>query len=809
MSDIFDEVEPDTHQIAAEIIKQPAENWLTDQYLPFAAYAIRSRALVADDGLKPVNRRIVYSLYKEGITPNSDHLKAARAAANAVAYHPHGTSSIEDALSRMAQNFSLRVPLIDPYGSVGKVTGDIPAAARYWECRLSRPAMELVKELPEGAVPIGKNFDGKLDEPKLLPVRWPNNIINGTQGIAVGYASNMFSHNPDEVMKAAIAILKNPNLTIDQLLKIMPGPDLPTGGELFEINGVKDYYTTGSGRFTIRGRYTVEKLPRGKVRIIFYELPYQIAASQVIEKIRELQGKGRFKDVSLAQDFTDKKRGLRVAIETKAGSNYLTVLNELFKYTPVETPFSVNNTVLLDGRPVQVGMLVLLQRFVDFRRDCTLNKAKAKLEKIDARIHQLNAILAALIDIDKCIAIIRKADTATDARSQLMKAFKLDEEQADYILSMQLRRLTRADAIEIKRENDGLLEVRKDMEEIISSQARLDLEVETDIKDTLKVITSKRLTIISGMTSEELKEASKEIAQEARDVDKDLPCYITRFADGRIIKTNEPFTYTKTLRKWAHSPIIEQIKVRTQDSIVLVGSDGMGHTIPLSYVSLDHISKPADVGVHFNKGVNLVAIAKSNPLKTDIGLMLATRNGDVKIVRPDLPQKESFVVYTLPAGDAIITGKWLGKALTNSAFVSISSGGNILIYDATTVRTTGFAAGGVKSQRLRDGENVVFFGWVPSLKTVETMVISQSQGTLKVTPLSDVPPKGKGSQGVALHKFKRDETSLTHAYVGENLILGMVGLNNAIQLPTASRRAVVGVDFTIDSVMGVSSVTTM
>lgn len=804
MTDLF-EVPEDENQIAAEVIKKPASEWLPEQYLPYTMYAIRSRALVADDGLKPVNRRILYSLFRDGVTPNSEHLKAARAAANAVAFHPHGSSSVEDALARMAQSFSLRVPLIDPYGSVGYVTGSTPAAARYWECRLSRAAMELLKELPEGAVPIGKNFDGKLDEPAQLPVRWPNNIINGTQGIAVGYASNMFSHNPDEVLKACIAVLKDPDLTVQKLLKIMPGPDLPTGGELFEIDGVKDYYETGSGRFTIRGRYRIENMARGKVRIVFYELPYQVSPGNVISKIKEMQSsRDKLKDISTVKDLTDRKNGLKLVIETKSGTNYLTILNELFKLTPVESKFSVNNTVLVDGSPVQTSMLDLLLNFVEFRRECVLNKAKFRVTKIDARIHQLKAILAALIDIDKCISIIRNADTADEAKESLMETFSIDADQADYILGMQLRRLTKADAFALNQENDELEAERTKINEMLDDKGKLDMVMEDELRATMKAISDPRRTVISGMTSEDVREAAKAGAQEARNVDKNVAVFLTRFADGRFVKTSEAFAYEKGTKKYANSPVVEQIKVKSQDSIVLVGSDGIGRMIPLNYITLDMVSHASDAGVQLPKGVKLVALAKAVPLKTDVGLVLATKQGDVKLVKPDFPQKEEFPVFALAKGDELVGGRWLGRTLTGSSFVSITSGGNILVYDATSLRATGAAAGGVKSHRLRADEEVIFFGWVASAKDADTFVVSQSQLTVKLTPINDIPPKSKGAQGVALHKFKKGESTLVKAAAGKDLVLALEGAGNAIPLPLVSRRAATGVDFTIKSEMGAS-----
>lgn len=794
------------NQIAAEIIKRPAHEWLPEQYLPFTIYSIRSRALLQTDGLKPVNRRILWSLFRSNVGPNSEHLKAARAAADTVAFHPHGSSSIEDALARMAQGFSLRVPLIDPYGSVGTVSGDTPAAARYWECRLTKSAIELLGDVNDGAVAVGKNFDGKEDEPALLPVRWPVNLINGTQGIAVGYASNMFSHNPDEIMTAARKLLRKPDMTVDELMKIVPGPDLPTGGELFEIDGVRDYYTTGSGRFTIRGRYTTEAMTRGKMKISFFELPYQISAENVITKVRALQGLGKFKEIASIKDLTDKKNGMKLVIETKAGTNHLAVLNELFKTTPLEAKFSVNNTVLVDNHPTVVSMIDLLGQFIEFRKQCLIRRSEVRSAKIATRIHQLDALLAALLDIDKAVAIIRKSPTTEEARSGLMKAFKLDAEQAEWILSMQLRRLTQADSLSVQNEKNNLTAEAQLLEEVVTTPEKLVELLDEELAATKKVISSKRRTVISGMTSEDVQAASKEVAQAVRDSDKNLPCYITRFADGRILKTSEPFGYAANVKKFVNSPIIEQIKMKTQEPVVLIGSDGIGRKIPMAYIASDLISKASDVGVNLPAGVKLIGISKLEAMKSDVGVALATKNGLVKISKTDFPNREEFPVITLDDGDEVVEARWIGKALTGSYFTFVSSGSNILVFEAASIRVAGSKSGGVRGMKLKDGESVISFSVIDSVSGTDNMILSQTNQTIKLTPISEIPTKNKGGQGVQLHLFKKGEEKLSNAFVGPQLVIALDGAHNAVALPPVLKRAARGVDFTLKTNFGSSEV---
>lgn len=772
--------------IAAEVIKVHAAQWLLDSYGPYAHYVIRDRALIdSAEGLKPVTRRILWTMFKEGLGPDSKHMKAARVAGNTMAFHPHGTSSIEDAMAKMAQGFNLRVPLIDCYGSVGFVTGDVAAAARYWEARLTPASVELLKEIREGGVIMGKNFDGELDEPPSLPVRWPVTLINGTQGIAVAYASNMYSHNPDEVMDAARAVLKDPNIKVEKLLKYMPGPDLPTGGELLGIDGVKEYYETGSGTFVIRARYQVEALARGKMRIIFYELPYQVSAENVMTRVIQLQGQGKFKEIATIKDLTDKKNGMKLIFETKAGTNHLAVLQQLFKETKLEEKFAVNSTVLVDGRPRKVTVLDLLRGFIDLRREVTSLKAKVRLEKIEARQHQLSAILAVLIDIDKAIKIIRGADTVALANEGLRKTFKIDEEQADYILSMQLRRLTKQDSLAIQKEKDELDKEAANLKAILTDQKKLDAQVDADLVATKKVISSPRRTIITGVTTEDLKQEQKQALVAAKVADKPADVYITRFADGRLIRTAEPFTYVgqKNLK---HSPILDQIKTRTDEKFVVVTSDGTGHYIPVVHVTQDLISTAKQIGIALPKDVRIVGIA---PQSAGHGIAIGTKQGSVKITKIDWPNKDTFPVIRLNDKDEIVNTRWIPSDAKGSHLFFASKNSNILVFPADVVRPSGAAAAGVAGFKLGSGDEAVGFGW---LSTLDGIVLSRTKSSVKVTALSEISVKGRGGQGVALQGLDKGET-LVDAFAGENIVMAATDIGAVFNNPPASRRAGKGV----------------
>lgn len=775
-------------QIAREIIKRPADQWLDEQYIIYALYVIRSRALVGRDGMKPVNRRLIWSMFTSGILPTSQFVKAAQIVGNTTGvFHPHGTAPVAGAIARMAQDFSMRVPLIDYMGSVGFVTGDAPASERYWEARLTKAAVELVRETKEGGVDFGKNFDGKVDEPMELPSRWPADIINGSEGIAVGFAANMVPHNPTEVMNAAKAYLKNPEITVKQLMRHMKGPDFPTGGELIGIEGIKDYYETGKGRFNIRGRYRIEDMSRGRKRVIFYELPFQVSAESIRADINRIQNNGGMKGIAVARDSTDRKNGLRLVIETKAGSNHLSVINEIFKSTKAEVAISVNNTVLQDDSPECVGILELLGDFIDLRTEVSTRMSENRLESCTSRKHQLDAILAALVDIDKAISIIRSSDTAASAKSELMGSFKLDETQADYILSMQLRRLTKADSIELQDEKDKLdreiahVQKRLDNPEVMQEYLLDELEA------TKKVISDPRRTIISGMTADDAAEAAKEAQRAAKAVEKNSPCFITRFDNGTLLMTSKEFKYDSNAQTFEKGLVVEQIKVKTQDSLVLVATDGTGYRIPVSYINSSEPSTPKSLGLDLEPD-EFVGVAKDELGTNDVGLSMVTRSGAIKISKTDWPTKESFPVFTLDEGDEIVGARWLGRSVKSTFFAIGSSDGNVLAFPADSIRVAGSRSGGVKGMKLKEGAEVLGFNWVRSVTASDTFVVTFTGKSMKLTPISLVPAKNKGGMGVAVHTFRKGEEKLKAFYVGTNPAITVGDEYEAISLPAASMK---------------------
>ena len=792
-------------KVAENLETLPADEFLKENFLPYAWSFTLARALSDVSGLKPVQRRILYTMYKSGLKPSANRSKVATLAGSVLAYHPHGDSSVVDALKNLARPHVFRVPLIDGKGDFG-APGTPGAAGRYIEARLNNAAWLNVEEIDEHAVAMMPNYDNTKEEPQRIPVRWPVSVINGGSGMAVGYASNMPSHNPTEIMEACKALLLHPEMTHEELQNIVTGPDFNMGGTITSTDGVSKYLSTGSGSFKIRGNYEIIQRPRGAWRIEFDEIPFGTYPEKIITQMHDKQtSKNLFQDVAEFKDLSDRKNPIRIVIDTKSNTNYKKVLQELFKHTDLESTFSANMTTIVENHPVQSPMKDLLLDFIQFRKTCVKNKTRYNMGKKKHRSHLVDGLLVVLLDIDKAIAIIRNSEDSAEAKTLLQKQFNIDENQAEYVLSLQLRRLTKMDNVELEKEKKTLIEQINYMEKLLQDEKTLVEYLLKEFDETLTVIGDERKTEINNMSSEELAEQEKMIAKTLREENKNILCYVTRFENGLLLKTEEPFVYSLGEKSLKNGVIKEQFKVKSKEHISLVFDDGYAYSIPLSYLPFNSPIHADNVGVPNHEDTTLVAIAKNTVLKTDIGLVLATELGDVKIVRPELPEKEEFIVYNLNPGDRIVEGMWLGRSLTDSYFVSITNDSQILAYDATSVRPTGVTAGGVKSHKLRsDKEKIISFTWVPKLRESDVFIVSQSQHSLKLTQLAQIPPKGRGSQGVLLHKYKKGETSIQQACTGKNLLISVGEANRSLPLPPLSDRARTGIDFNLHSSFGYS-----
>ncbi len=455
----------------SKIIPVSIEEELKSAYIDYSMSVIVSRALPdVRDGLKPVHRRVLYGMAELGLTYGKPHKKSARIVGEVLGkYHPHGDSSVYDAMVRMAQPWSMRYPLVDGQGNFGSIDGDSPAAMRYTEARLARISDYVLADIDKDTVDFAPNFDDSLKEPVVLPTRVPLLLCNGSSGIAVGMATNMAPHNLNEVVDAIKATVDNPDISIDEIRQYLKGPDFPTGGIIYGTEGIKNYMETGRGKVVVRSKVEFETLPSGKVQIVVTEIPYQVNKSQLIKKIADVVQTGKVPDIADIRDESD-RQGLRIVIELKKDAIPKVVLNSLYKYTPLQVSFGVINIALVDGRPMQLNIKQLIEQFIRFRIDIIVRRTRYELQKAEERAHILEGLLIALDHIDEVIALIRGSDTVEEAKDNLMQRFDLSEKQAKAILDMRLQKLTSLERHKIKEEHQELLEKIKHYKEILASE---------------------------------------------------------------------------------------------------------------------------------------------------------------------------------------------------------------------------------------------------------------------------------------------------------------------------------------------------
>jgi DNA gyrase/topoisomerase IV subunit A len=470
---------------------------MSESFLEYAYSVIYSRALPdARDGLKPVHRRILHQMSEMGLRPERGHVKSARVVGEVMGkLHPHGDGAIYDALVRMAQNFSMRLPLIDGHGNFGSLDAG-PAAMRYTEARLATPAM--VSEADENTVDFGPNYDGQLAEPLVLPAAFPNLLVNGATGIAVGMATNMAPHNLSEVVSATKYLIENPKATNKQLMKFVPGPDFPTGGELVDVDGITEAYTSGKGAFKIRATVEIGKVSSRKQGIIVKELPYNVGPEKIVEKIAEVVKSKKIQGISDIVDLSDGKTGTNVVIELKNGYEPVEVLEKLYKLTPMEQQFSINAVALVNGKPQQLGLKDLLQVFIDHRIEVVKRRSEFRKDKAEARLLLVDGLLKAILDIDKVIKIIRGSEDASAAKDALIKNFKLKEEQAIYILDMPLRRLTKMSKLELETEQKDLKKTISELTALLKSEDAIKVKVAEEVTEIGKSFGTPRRSKISA-----------------------------------------------------------------------------------------------------------------------------------------------------------------------------------------------------------------------------------------------------------------------------------------------------------------------
>jgi DNA gyrase subunit A len=731
---------------------------MRESYLEYAYSVIYQRALPdARDGLKPVQRRILYIMRDMGLTPQRPHTKCAQVVGQVMGrLHPHGDGAIYDALVRMQQPWAMRLPLIDGHGNFGS-PDDAPAAYRYTEARLAAPAVEMTASLDEDTVDFGDNYDGSETQPVVLPAAIPNLLVNGAAGIAVGMATNMAPHNLGEAIAAARHLIAHPDAGLDELMRFVPGPDLPTGGKIVGLDGIRDAYETGRGTFRTRATARIEQVTPRRTGIVVTELPYGVGPEKVRERIKDLVQAKKLAGIADLKDLTDRTRGLQLVIEIRSGFHAEAVLEELYRLTPMEDTFGINNVALVDGQPRLLGLREMLQIYVDHRIEVIRRRSEYRRRKREERLHLVDGLLIALLNIDEVIAVIRGSDDAAAAKERLMSVFDLSEIQAQYILDTPLRRLTRYDRLELERERDTLQREIAELTAILDSPQRLRELVSAELGEmSKKFATPRRTVLLESSGAARTATVPMEVA--------DDPCTVLLSSAGLLArtataaKTDDPERIPSPdvaaeepagRRKGAsgatrsadatagrdrrgsadaagprgqHDTIVSEVAATARGSIGVVTSQG--RLIRISVLELPALPpsahSPALAGgapvselVSLQAGESVIGLASADGSGpgAGAGLALGTAAGVVKRVAPDYPQNAAeFEVIALKDGDRVVGAVQLTDEAHDLVF--ITSDAQLLRFGAAAVRPQGRSAGGMAGIRVATRAAVVWFGAV-------------------------------------------------------------------------------------------------
>ena len=844
----------DPREVKENIVETPLNEEMSKSFLEYAYSVIYARALPdARDGLKPVQRRIIYQMGQMNLTPDRPYMKSARAVGEVMGkLHPHGDSSIYEAMVRLAQPFAMRLPLVDGHGNFGSLD-DGPAASRYTEARLAPAALGMNADIDQDTVDFSPNYDNKLKEPVVLPSAIPNLLVNGASGIAVGMATNMVTHNLGEVVAAAKYLMGHPDAGLDDLMRYVPGPDHPGGGVIVGRDGIRQAYAKGRGAFVTRSVTHVENVTARKKAIVVTELPFMVGPERVLERIGEGVKNHKLEGISSAIDLTDRHNGTRIVIEIKTGFDPGKVLGKLFKYTPLEDSFTINNVALVNGRPHTMGLKELLEVWIEHRRTVIRRRSEFRKTKAKERLHLVEGMLLALVDIDEVIQVIRTSENADEAKNRLMAVFDLDQIQAQYILDLRLRRLTRMSRIELESERDDLRRQLDELEGILSSSAALDRVVIDEMDKAVEEWGSPRRTVIldqepSGelapVTAQEDEESAQRLAKATRALAaagepgksgtgagadlqlEDQPCTVMMSATGLLARST-----AGALDVWkgrsnadgraADDQILSIFPTTTLSSYGLITSAGRLVTAQVADLPLIPATASLSLtgGVHGSELLNGTQSTDPLPgeeaitvvdLKDTTPLAIGTRNGIVKRWNREAPTTmDSWPIIDLKDGDEVV---FASPCADKDRLVFIASDASLLTFPAEKVRPQGRNAGGMAGIRLNEGCRVTTFAVVPvgglawTYEETDTGLTSQSgavvltvagdsealpgteNGAAKVTPLEMYPVKGRGTGGVRSQRFLKGQDTLLTAFVGSWPLRASTAAGTPVELPEVDMR---------------------
>jgi DNA gyrase subunit A len=765
-------------------------------FLEYAYSVIYSRALPdARDGLKPVQRRILYTMADMNLRPDRGHVKSARVVGEVMGrLHPHGDGAIYDALVRMVQPWSMRVPLADGHGNFGS-PDDPPAAMRYTECRMAPATLPMTDSIDEDTVDFRPNYDSRELEPGVLPAALPNLLVNGATGIAVGMATNIAPHNLIEVVQALRHLIKHPNADLDDLMRFVPGPDLPTGGKIVGLDGIRDAYETGRGSFRMRASARVENITPRRKGIVVTELPYGVGPEKVIERIKVAVQSKKLQGISDVKDLTDKDNGLHLVIEVKNGFHPDAILEQLYRQTPMEDSFGINAVCLVDSQPRTLGLKEMLEVYLDHRYDVVRRRTTFRRGKAAARLHLVVGLVIASLDIDEVIQLIRSSDNTEQARERLRSVFDLTEIQANYILEMQLRRLTKFSRIELEKEQDQLRRTIEELDAILADDALLRKVVSDELAEVAKTYGTPRRTVL-------LESAGQPVTSKVPLEVADDPCLVYLSSSGLLARTVNAEPPGTEGGRGKHDVVVSAVPATARGQVGVVTS--RGRLLKLDVLDLPTLPATANAphlqgGAPLSEFLSLDSGERALALSTfdtdSPGLALGTRSGVVKRVTPEyLSNKDSWDVIRLAGGDELVGAVELRTGKEELCF--ISSDAQLLHFSASGVRPQGRAGGGIAGIRLGSDAQAVFFGAVDASSDAVLVSVSGSgtalpgtePGSVKVTPFAEYPTKGRGTGGVRCHRFLKGEDALVFAWAGEGPARAAAASGAPVPLPEANGR---------------------
>jgi len=765
-------------------------------FLEYAYSVIYSRALPdARDGLKPVQRRILYTMADMSLRPTSGHVKSARVVGEVMGrLHPHGDGSIYDALVRMVQPWSLRVPLVDGHGNFGS-PDDPPAAMRYTECRMAPPALAMTASIDEDTVDFRANYDSRELEPAVLPAAIPNLVVNGASGIAVGMATNMAPHNLVEVVQALRHLVVHPDAGLDDLMRFVPGPDLPTGGKIVGLDGIREAYESGRGSFRMRATARIESVTARRKGIVVTELPYGVGPERVKAAIKNQVQAKKLQGISDVLELTDRHNGLRLVVEVKNGFVPEAILEQLYKQTPMEESFAINAVALVEGQPRTLGLKQMLEVFLEHRFDVVRRRSVFRRGKAADRLHLVDGLLLAILDIDEVIALIRSSDNAEAARTRLMQVFDLTEVQTGYILDMPLRRLTRFSKLELDKERAELVETIAGLDAILSDDALLRTVVSDELADVAKAYGTPRRTVLLASAGQPVSTA---VAMEVADD----PCFVYLSSSGLLARTTDVEPAGQGGGRTKHDVVVSSVRATARGEVGALTS--AGRLMRLDVLDLPtlpgtanhpHLQGGAPVSEFLplqagERVLGLTTLETGGP-----GYALGTRQGIVKRVNAEqLGTRDAFEVVRLADGDEVVGAVELHTGKEELCFVT--SDAQLLHFEAGAVRPQGRSGGGIAGVRLAPGQHAVSFtAFRPDEEAVVVTVSGSGSalpgteaGSVKVSPFTEYPAKGRGTGGVRCHRFLKGESTLVFAWVGRGPARAAAASGAPIELPEPTGR---------------------